>query len=75
MVRAQLPLLKLIDEWIVHSGERMSRPEAIRRLAMISLEGWAPWVDNSPARQTPTTTTSKPNADSKPQRSRAAALA
>jgi hypothetical protein len=36
-VRAQPRLLELIDAWIARTGESMSRPEALRRLATIGL--------------------------------------
>ena len=37
MVRAQPPLVELIDAWIARNGELMSRPEALRRLATLGL--------------------------------------
>jgi hypothetical protein len=37
MVRAQPPLVAQIDAWIINNGERISRPEAVRRLATLGL--------------------------------------
>jgi hypothetical protein len=38
LVRAQVPLIAQIDEWILRHGELMTRPEAIRRLATLGLK-------------------------------------